>query len=81
MDGIKRLSKTAYHSALVGKIQSVLAETCTENNGYYTVTGHTRSFVPVEVKSPCAVAPSQLVDVLITSSDDEKCYGETVKSR
>ncbi len=81
MDGIKKLSKTAYHSRLVGKIQSVLVETCTRNGEGYTVTGHTRSFVPVEVTTSAPVSPSQLIDVLITLSDDEKCQGETGKSR
>jgi len=81
MDGIKKLSKTEYHSRLVGSVQVILVETCTQKDGAYTVTGHTRSFVPVEVVSDSPIEASRLLEVLITFSDDEKCLGEVAKTR
>jgi tRNA A37 methylthiotransferase MiaB len=75
MDGIKKASKEAYHSTLIGTTQTVLVETCTQNGGGYIVTGHTRSFVPVEIESVSCVSPSEMIEVCITSCDDEGCKG------
>lgn len=75
MDGIKRVSKEAYHSALVGTKQTILAETCSPKGDGYLVTGHTRSFVPVEVESSLPVPPSDLIDVSVISCNEDGCKG------
>ncbi|MBQ7294684.1 MAG: tRNA (N(6)-L-threonylcarbamoyladenosine(37)-C(2))-methylthiotransferase MtaB [Clostridia bacterium] len=58
----------------IGKTYSVLIESKTDNDGYYT--GHTANYIPVKVKLPQDFCGS-VVDVIITEvSTDDCCIGK-----
>ncbi|MGN0623548.1 MAG: radical SAM protein, partial [Oscillospiraceae bacterium] len=72
-------TKKAYLSAQVGTVQTVLFEK--ESSPEYH-QGHTDSYILVRVprKSPDISMRREFADVLITSCDDDQCYGTFVEN-